>query len=123
MVLAYYGADVDPGRLNAFLLAAGGYTERGWIRWEAAAAVAPDRVRFCYEDLPSHFLIDTNLLRGNPLIVRLRYPNGVTHFMVIVGKRGFDYLVRDPGWGAAKGVYPLREFGSRIEALRFYARR
>jgi hypothetical protein len=42
------------------------------------------------------------------------------HFVVIAGKDGFDYLIRDPGAGAAKGLYPLREFGSRIEALRFY---
>jgi hypothetical protein len=46
----------------------------------------------------------------------------VTHFVVIAGKDGFDYLVRDPGGGAAKGLYPLRELGSDIEALRFYER-
>ena len=40
--------------------------------------------------------------------------------MVIAGKDGFDYLVRDPGAGAAKGFYPLRELNSDIEALRFY---
>jgi len=28
--------------------------------------------------------------------------------------------VRDPGAGSAKGIYPLRELGSDIEALRFY---
>jgi hypothetical protein len=39
---------------------------------------------------------------------------------VIAGKEGFDYLVRDPGAGSAKGLYPLRELGSDIEALRFY---
>jgi len=50
--------------------------------------------------------------------VRLR--SGVTHFVVIAGKDGFDYLVRDPGAGSAKGFYPLRELGSDIEALRFY---
>jgi hypothetical protein len=30
--------------------------------------------------------------------------------------------VRDPGAGSAKGLYPLRELGSDIEALRFYER-
>jgi hypothetical protein len=28
--------------------------------------------------------------------------------------------VQDPGGGSAKGLYPLRELGSDIEALRFY---
>jgi len=52
--------------------------------------------------------------------VRVRLANGITHFVVIAGKDGFDYLIRDPGAGSAKGLYPLRELGSDIEALRFY---
>jgi hypothetical protein len=120
MVLASYGIDTDPGRLNAFLKTNEGYTPQGWIYWEKAAELAPERVRHVYEDLPTYELIDRNLSRGNPVIVRLRYPSGVTHFVAIAGKQGFDYLTRDPGAGAAKGLYPLREFGSKIEALRFY---
>jgi hypothetical protein len=122
MVLAGYGADTDPGRLNAFLQSRpGGYTPQGWLYWEKAAEAAPGlNLLPHYEDAPSFFLIDWNLLCGNPVIIRLRYPGGTTHFMVIAGKRGFDYLVRDPGSGGARGVYALREFGAPIEALRFY---
>jgi hypothetical protein len=125
MVLAGYGADTDPGRLNAFLNASNGYTPQGWLFWEKAAEVEPSltfRLLPHYEDKPSYFLIDWNLLNKNPVIIRLRYPSGVTHFMVICGKRGFDYLVRDPGGGGKRGVYPLKEFGGPIEALRFYRR-
>jgi hypothetical protein len=64
--------------------------------------------------------MDSNISRGNPVIVRVRLRGGVTHFVVIAGKDGFDYLVRDPGGGASRGLYPLRELGSDIEALRFY---
>ena len=124
MVLASYGIDTDPGRLNRFLtLLDGGYTPQGWVYWEKAAEIDSALTAGLlphYEDKPSHFLIDWNLLRGNPVIVRLRYPNGVTHFLVICGKRGFDYLVRDPGSEGVRGVYPLKDFGSPIEALRFY---
>ncbi len=120
MVFKYYGIDVDPRLLNWFLSANGGYTNRGWLYWDRAAWFAPDRVRHVYEDLPSYHLIDSNLARGNPVIVRVRFRNGVTHFVVIAGKDGFDYLVRDPAAGAAKGLYPLRAFRSNIEALRFY---
>jgi hypothetical protein len=73
-----------------------------------------------YEADGSHFLIDWNLLRGNPVIVRLRYPNGITHFVVIVGKQGYEYLIRDPGGRYKDGLYFLSDFGSPIEALRFY---
>ena len=124
MVLAGYGIDTNPGRLNAFLNATkDGYTPGGWLYWEKAAEVDPaftSRLLPHYEDRASYFLIDSNLLRGNPVIIRLRYPNGVTHFMVVCGKRGWDYLVRDPGSSGSKGVYPLKDFGGPIEALRFY---
>ncbi|MGI8438017.1 MAG: C39 family peptidase [Chthoniobacterales bacterium] len=120
MVFESYGIATDPQQLNWFLTATGGYTPEGWLYWDRAAWWAPDRIRHVYEDLPSYALIDSNLARGNPVIVRIRYPSGITHFVVIAGKDGFDYLIRDPGAGAAKGYYPLREFGSDIEALRFY---
>lgn len=120
MIFRFYGIDIDPQQLNWYLTTVGGYTEKGWLYWERAAWWAPDRVRHVYEDLPSYRLIDSNLARGNPVIVRVRYSTGVTHFVVIAGKDGSDYLVRDPGAGAAKGFYPLRELGSNIEALRFY---
>ena len=119
MVFKSYGVDVDPQQLNWFLSAVGGFTDQGWLYWDRAAWFAPDRVRHVYEDLPSYALIDSNLARGNPVIVRVRLRNGITHFVVIAGKRGFDYLVHDPG-GADKGLYRLRELHSNIEALRFY---
>ncbi len=122
MVLASYGADVDPGRLNAFATQHAGFTPEGWLYWEAAAAYPPGLARKAYEDKPSFALIDRNLLAGNPVIIRVRYPSGTTHFVVIVGKRGFDYLIRDPGAGGARGVYPLKDFGRPIEALRFFER-
>lgn len=120
MVFKFYGIDVDPQQLNWFLTGVGGYTDSGWLYWDRAAWFAPDRVRHVYEDLPSYELIDSNLAHGNPVIVRVRLGGGITHFVVIAGKDGFDYLIADPGAGAARGLYPLRELGSNIEALRFY---
>ena len=73
-----------------------------------------------YEDAPSHFLIDWNLLHGNPVIARVRYPSGITHFVVICGKRGLEYFVRDPGEGGRAGLTPLSHFPAPVEALRFY---
>ena len=119
MVLASYGYDTDPGRLNAFLQTNDGFTPQGWLYWEKAAEISDGKVRHAYEDLPTYQLIDRNLSRGNPVIVRLRIPSGITHFVVLAGKDGWDYLTRDPGAGAAKGLYPLREFGSKIEGLRY----
>jgi hypothetical protein len=120
MVLAYYGMDVDPARLNTFLKNGSGYTERGWLYWEAAAEYVPGLIRHAYEDLPSYRLMDWNLMRGNPVIARIRPSGRGTHFVVLVGKEGWEYLAQDPGAGGR--VVPLSSFGSRIEALRFYQR-
>ncbi len=120
MVLAYHGMDVDPLRLNAFLTQNNGYTERGWLYWEVAAEYVLGRVWHAYEDLPSYRLLDANLWRGNPVIVRIRPGGRGTHFVVVVGKSGWEYLAQDPGSGGR--LVLLSSFGSRIEALRFYER-
>lgn len=126
MIMLYYGFDTEPQSLNKFLKKHDGYTPEGWLKWEVAAELGPTKVRFAYENVPSYKLIDNNLLAGNPVIVRVRYPAkedgtpGITHFVVICGKEGHDYLIRDPGGGASKGIYPLKELSPNIEALRFY---
>ena len=113
MVLASYGIDIDPGRLNQFLTQNGGYTPQGWLYWEKAAEFTPGVYEKAYEDLPSYARIDWNLFRGNPVIVKVQLP-GTTHFVVIAGKDGLEYLVRDPGAGASRGLYPLSEIALRI---------
>ena len=122
MVLASYGVDTDPQRLNDFLAGNDGYTEQAWLKWEVAAQLDPARATFVYEDDPSYQLIDENLERGNPVIIRLRYPppSLITHFVVICGKNGYDYIIMDPGSRGKNGTYLLEQFGSNIEALRFY---
>jgi hypothetical protein len=121
MVLSAYGVDTDPDRLNQYLTTHGGYTEDGWVYWEKAAEVAPGgQVEKAYEDLPTYALIDQNLMAGNPVIVRLTLQNGHTHFVVLVGKEGWNYLARDPARSPSWGVYPLKDLTNRIEALRFF---
>jgi hypothetical protein len=124
MALGALGVSTDPGALNSFLQnTPGGYTPEGWIYWEKAAEVDPVRATELlphYEDLPSFFLMDWNLLRGNPVIARVRYPNGITHFVLVCGKDGFEYLVRDPGAGGENGLRPLSDFPGPVEGLRFY---
>lgn len=124
MVLAARGLETDPSLLNTFLTRTpGGYTPEGWIYWEKAPEIDPaSTAEFLphYEAAPSHFLIDWNLLRGNPVIVRVRYESGITHFVPIVGKHGFEYLIRDPGDDGKNGPTLLSSLPPPVEALRFY---
>lgn len=124
MVLSSYGIDTDPGRLNEFLTGReNGYTPEGWIYWEEAAELAPGQVEKAYEDLPSYARIDWNLLRGNPVIIRVKLPEN-NHFVVIAGKKGREYLILDPGAkdeGEGKGeLLPLSALAPQIDALRYY---
>ena len=121
MVMTYYGFDTDPRRLNDYLTTHRGYTPEGWIYWEQAAAISHGKVQKAYEDAPSYALVDENLLWGNPVIVRLHLASGMTHFVVVVGKSGWNYLIRDP---AAKdhGVFPLYVRSNEVTGLRYYQR-
>ena len=122
MVLKSYGADTDPQRLNAYLTAHQGYEGSGYIIWEKAAELGQGGIEKAYEDLPSYWRIDRQLMKRNPVIVRIHLPGGGMHFVVIAGKRGFDYLIMDPGAGWNRGLYPLREITPRIDGLRYYRR-
>ena len=120
MVMKFYGIDTDPGRLNVFLRDHDGFDENNDLRWEGPAALAPDRVRHAYEDLPSYYLIDSNLYRGNPVIVRLHLASGWTHFVVVMGKQGFDYLIRDPSpHGLTKGRVSVARTGQQDRGVAF----
>ncbi len=125
MVLRSYGADTDPKRLNDYLTRHAGYEGNGYLIWEKAAEAAGTlgvAVEKAYEDAPSYWEIDSQLIHGNPVIVRIHFPDGATHFVVIAGKHGFDYLIRDPGAGWARGLYPLKDIVPAIDGLRYYRR-
>lgn len=96
MVLASRGIQTNPGELNAFLTLNEGYTERGWIYWEKACELAPEKIWKSFEGIGSHELIDHSLKRGLSPIIKIYLPNGISHFVVIVGKEGSRYLIRDP---------------------------
>lgn len=122
MVMKWYGADTDPERLNAYLTAHKGYEGNGYIIWERAAKLG-NGVKKVYEDLPTYWRIDSQLMKGNPVIARIHFPSGTMHFVVIAGKRGFDYLILDPGAGWNRGLYPLREIVPRIDGLRYFRKK
>ena len=94
----------------------------GYLVWEKAAELGKGRIQKAYEDAPSYWEIDHQLMKGNPVIVRIHFPGGGMHFVVIAGKRGFDYLIMDPGAGWRRGLYPLRDITPRIDGLRYYKR-
>jgi hypothetical protein len=112
MVAAFYGVKTDPNLLDEFLTRTGGLDKEGFIDWNAVPAIAPSRFKLSYKGTASYKLIDRSLLEGNPVIVVIPLFGNAYHFVVIVGKQGRDYLIRDPA--AADRPYPLRQLTDKI---------
>ncbi len=115
MVAAFYGVMTDPHRLNDFLTRTGGLNSEGLIDWESVSSVAPDHFQLAYNGSASYELIDKSLLAGNPVIVLIPLSDGAYHFVVIMGKEGQTYFIRDPA--ASDHPYPLRRRADRINGL------
>src|SRR5690606_9482993 len=106
----------DPKTLNAALSANGGYTSSGLLIWEKCSAFTSGWVRVAYVGRPDYGIIDANLRRGNPVIVKILLGERYTHWVLIVGKDGPEYLVHDPAAGVAP--LPLRPRSRYMYALR-----
>jgi hypothetical protein len=122
MVIAFYGIKTDPLQLNNFLTRAGGLSEDGLIEWSRVPAIAPAYLKLSYNGNASYELIDTNLLERHPVIAFIRLPDGGYHFVVIVGKEGHNYLIRDPAASPVRRPYPLSELTDRIQGVCFFGR-
>jgi hypothetical protein len=120
MVAAFYGIKTDPEQLNAFLTRTGGFSDDGLIHWSRVPTIAPAHLKLAYNGGPSYELIDSNLLARNPVIVLFPLPHGGYHFVVIVGKEGWDYLIRDPAASPFRSAYPLRRRTDQITGLCFF---
>jgi hypothetical protein len=111
MVFNYHQpAFTDPGALNACLTSSGGYSSGCLANWSQANACAPSGVAYLGEEAGSVATlaasIDAQLAAGYPVLADVRYNNnscaGSTgqHMVVIVGKNGSTYAIKDP-WATA----------------------
>ena len=117
MALAHHGIALPPDRLNARLKRCGGYNERGWLEWTAIPSVTEGRATAVVHAEPSHEVIDSALRRGGCVIAKIMLRDRVQHWVLIVGKRGNEYLVKDP-LGTGKELDMLSELAREIHAIR-----
>jgi hypothetical protein len=118
MVASYLDVPCTPRVLNQRLKRLDGYTWRGWLRWQAVADSSAGRLRLTYAGGAEHGRLDACLRAGIPAIVRVPLRR-LGHWVVVVGKRGRDYLVNDP-LGTAPGPVPLASITDRIQAMRVF---
>ena len=102
MLLRTFGVDIDPGRLNRWLVGHGGYVAQDLLVWGAVARAARalgGSVRYAgwrRFDLPA---IDGSLARGDPVIAQVSL-DGNMHFVLIVAVSADGTMwINDPWFG------------------------
>jgi hypothetical protein len=117
MALNRLGVKIDPPTLNSALKRHGGYTESGWLVWGAVEAASDSRARAHYYSRFDHDTLDQAVRERCLPVVKLYLPDGVPHWVVVVGKSGTEYIARDPLDASRKPV-PLSKLTSWIHAVR-----
>ena len=101
MAMTNLGHPTDPGRLNAELAAGSGFNRRGWLLWNKISQLTNGALRAEAYDAPSLEAMDACLMRGAYPIVKFTIGKGVfggrtPHWVILVGKQGKTYFIRDP---------------------------
>lgn len=122
------GCFTDPGRLNTWLKANGGYVDGCSISWVVAPGILQEhggdmqyvtQIYGSYDDLKND--IDNELQQGNPVIVKIKYlEDKGTHFVPIIGKQDGKYIINDT-WTGGRHV-SLEDSGYRnlVEKIVIY---
>jgi hypothetical protein len=117
MALHVYGFRTTPKELNDWLKANDGYTFRGWLKWEAVNRYTRGTVAVAIPDRPTHADIDAALRARQPVLAKVFINRIIPHWVLIAGKQGNEYLVRDP-LNATGELEPLSRYGSPIYGVR-----
>ncbi len=117
MALADCGIEMPPDTLNDRLRRASGFTREGYLRWDALQDLIAPRAKLMIPTNPDYEVIDRTLNGGHGVMVRIRHRNGLPHWVIISGKAGYEYLIRDP-LASAERLDTLSNYGSPILAIR-----
>jgi hypothetical protein len=96
MAMTNLGYTIDPGKLSGELTAKGGFTEEGWVVWDAVRLVSKGTLRVDVHEAPSLEKLDACLASGDYPLVKFMLKSGYPHWVLLVGKRESNYLMRDP---------------------------
>ena len=117
MALHHYGVELTPAQLNDSLKTHGGYTMRGWLKWGTVATISKGKVAVEIIPKPTHADLDSALRQRRPVLVKVLIRHVIPHWVLIIGKEGQEYLMRDP-LGDSKSLTNLSSYGSDIYGVR-----
>jgi hypothetical protein len=122
MALEHCGFAIDPGRLNKLLKENHGYTKQGWLKWYALPKLIGNTIRVETPDKPGTEIIDSTLSSGYPVIAKVMIAERVPHWVLIVGNRDGEYLIKDP-LGDGRGLEKLSKYKSDVYSIRILKNR
>ena len=79
MAASRLGVEITPKNLNARLIHAKGYTDRGWVIWREGETASDKRIAVRVSNRLTHADIDDALEAGRVLVAKFFLPNGVQH--------------------------------------------
>ena len=97
MMLRYYGINTNPGALNAWLTANGGYAYGDQLIWDAVTRYSSGRVAFSGWTGPDLGAIEAELDAGRPVVAEVRL-GGNQHFILLTGYTADGGLVLNDPW-------------------------
>jgi hypothetical protein len=117
MALDRYGVSFTPKSLNDALKANDGYTRRGWLQWIAVTKVSEGKAQVAVLSAPTHGDMDAALQAGEPILAKVFINRVIPHWVLVVGKDGQEYLMRDP-LNERKDLEHLSKYGSDVYGVR-----
>jgi len=90
------GREMTPAAFNKKMSRVGGFTDRGWLVWSKIEDITDGKVVARMYNNPSHKRINSCLAKGEYPLVKIFLGGTLQHWVMVVGRNGEDYLVRDP---------------------------
>lgn len=118
MGLSALGHPVDPSQVCDQLKNRNGFTERGYLIWSKVGEITNGKIQIGIPEV-SHAVIDGELTKRRPVIVKILLAPTIPHWVLIVGKEGQEYLAMDP-LNDDKRLVKLSELSDSIEAVRVF---
>ncbi len=117
MAIDHYGVHLTPLELNEQLKGVNGFTQDGLIQWSAVSKLTNSKIWVDVSLAPTHENIDQALQLGQPVLTKIMFYGTIPHWVLIVGKAGQEYLIKDP-LGEGVVLEKLSKFESSIYAIR-----
>jgi hypothetical protein len=121
MGLSALGSPMNPAEVCARLNETGGFTEDGLVIWGAVSEITDGDFEVEAPGL-DYGAINTELAEGRPVIAKIILPEGIQHWVLIVGRDSGEYRALNP---ASEDATPMRlsEDAEDIKAIRLFVRR